>query len=110
MARHSKVAILDFYLNQAPYAAQRRDVFQAARYYFDRDLDTLRVREILSLAVMVCAPAHLDLHKDPAVVDRAALRLAGGMHKTGWLSESQFAAAKVDTLGGSVQKWRLAGC
>lgn len=98
-ARHSKAAILEFYLNQVPYAAKRRGVLQAARYYFDRDLDTLSVKEILALAVMVRAPAHLNLHKDPAVVDRAALRLAGRMYQTGWLSESQFVAANVDALG-----------
>lgn len=101
-ARHNKAAILEFYLNQVPYAAQRRGVLQAARYYFDRDLDTLSAKEILSLAVMVRAPAHLNLHKDSAAVDRAALRLAGRMHKTGWLSESQFTAAKVDTLRAAV--------
>ena len=37
----SKGEILEFYLNQVPYAGQRRGVVQAARYFFDRDPDTL---------------------------------------------------------------------
>jgi len=39
--RYSKGEILEFYLNQVPYAANRRGVAQAARYYFNRDLATL---------------------------------------------------------------------
>jgi penicillin-binding protein 1C len=41
----SKDQILECYLNQVPYAAQRRGVLQAARYYFDRDLDSLSRKE-----------------------------------------------------------------
>jgi penicillin-binding protein 1C len=34
----SKSEILEFYLNQVPYAGRRRGVVQAARDFFDRDL------------------------------------------------------------------------
>ena len=37
----SKNEILEFYLNQVPYAGRRRGVVQAARDFFDRDPDTL---------------------------------------------------------------------
>jgi len=37
----SKEDILEFYLNQVPYASNRRGVVQAARFYFDRSLETL---------------------------------------------------------------------
>ena len=67
-----KEAILEFYLNQVPYAARRRGVVQAARYYFDRDLATLSVAEMLALAVLIRAPSRLD----PVVGDRQALHLA----------------------------------
>src|SRR3569832_2485014 len=40
-ARVSKAQILEFYLNQVPYADRRRGVAQAARLYFRRGLDTL---------------------------------------------------------------------
>ncbi len=75
-----KASILEFYLNQVPYAAQRRGVQQAARYYFDRDLNTLSEKEMMSLAVLVRAPSRFDLHKSTnriqgrlnLLIDRAA--------------------------------------
>jgi len=78
--RMDKASILEFYLNQVPYAAQRRGVQQAARYYFDRDLQTLSEKEMLSLAVLVRAPSLFDLHKSQEriqgrlniLIDRAA--------------------------------------
>lgn len=62
-ANTDKATILEFYLNQVPYAAQRRGVQQAASYYFDRDVSTLNEKEMLSLAVLVRAPSHFDLNK-----------------------------------------------
>ncbi|HSX82409.1 MAG TPA: biosynthetic peptidoglycan transglycosylase, partial [Candidatus Saccharimonadia bacterium] len=44
-AHFPKAAILEFYLNQIPYARQRRGVAQAARTYFDRDVHTLSRHE-----------------------------------------------------------------
>ncbi len=60
---YSKADILEFYLNQLPYAANRRGVLQAARYYFDRDLSTLTHKEILALAVLARAPSSYDLYR-----------------------------------------------
>ncbi|MEZ5672431.1 MAG: transglycosylase domain-containing protein [Thiotrichaceae bacterium] len=48
-----KPTFLEFYLNQVPYANQRRGVVQAARYYFDRDLETLNIKEMMALAILV---------------------------------------------------------
>ncbi len=75
----SKEQILECYLNQVPYAAQRRGVVQAARYAFDRDLDTLSHKEVLALAVMVRAPSRLDPHKNPNHLEKPILRLARKM-------------------------------
>jgi penicillin-binding protein 1C len=75
----SKGQILECYLNQVPYAAQRRGVVQAARYCFDRDLDTLSHKEVLALAVMVRAPGRLNPHKNPDHLEKPILRLAGQM-------------------------------
>ncbi len=90
--RHSKAAILECYLNQVPYAARRRGVLPASRYYFGRDLDTLSAREALALAVMVRAPARLNVHTAPQAVDRAVRRLAARMRTAGMLSAAQWAA------------------
>jgi penicillin-binding protein 1C len=90
--RNSKARILEWYLNQVPYAAQRRGVLQAARYYFDRDPDTLSTKETLALAVMVRAPAYLNPRKNRAAVDRAVKRLAIRLQRDGRLSPWQVAA------------------
>jgi penicillin-binding protein 1C len=39
--QRSKADILEFYLNQVPFAANRRGVVQAARFYFGRSLKNL---------------------------------------------------------------------
>ncbi len=81
--RASKGEILEFYLNQVPYAANRRGVAQAARYYFNRDLDTLTHKEILALAVLPRAPSALDLYKNPGTIEPALARLAQTMEARG---------------------------
>ncbi|MBF0209818.1 MAG: transglycosylase domain-containing protein [Desulfamplus sp.] len=59
---NSKSDILEFYLNQVPYASNRRGIVQAARLYFDRTLETLSIREILALATLIRAPSAYNLH------------------------------------------------
>lgn len=76
---YSKADILEFYFNQLPYAANRRGVVQAARYYFDRDLTTLTEREMLALVVLARAPSAYDLYKHPDKTAKAIERLAGQM-------------------------------
>jgi len=89
--RFSKGEILECYLNQVPYAAQRRGVAQAALYYFDRDLDTLSLKEMLALAVMVRAPRRLDIHKDPHLLGRPIRHLAQRLHEEGFIDSSRVA-------------------
>lgn len=84
-ARFSKADILEFYLNQVPYAGQRRGVVQAARYYFDRDLTTLAPQEMLALAVLVRSPSQLDLYTDPSRLQPQLRRLADRMRQIGQL-------------------------
>lgn len=83
--RFSKAEILEFYLNQVPYARNQRGVVQAARFYFDRELDTLNEKEMLTLAVLVRAPGYLDLIKDRARIAPALKRLANYLKETGHL-------------------------
>ncbi|MCE5244703.1 MAG: transglycosylase domain-containing protein [Desulfobacteraceae bacterium] len=99
--RFSKREILEFYLNQVPYANQRRGVVQAARCYFDRDPDTLSVRETLALAVLVRAPSGMDLRRETRALERGVKRLAEHLHAIGAISDEQFASA----AGG---RWTLA--
>ena len=86
----SKDQILECYLNQVPYAAQRRGVVQAARYYFDRDLDTLSHKEFLALAVMVRAPGHLNPHKNRETLESPILHLAERMLDRKCIDQTHF--------------------
>jgi penicillin-binding protein 1C len=85
--RFSKADILEFYLNEVPYAGRRRGIVQASRFYFDRDLETLSRKEILSLAVMVRSPSSLDIHKNPDGIEKTIARLAGSIQKQGVINE-----------------------
>lgn len=102
--RFSKAAILEFYLNQVPYAANRRGVVQAARYYFNRDPDTLNHREMLALAALVRAPGRMDLRADPEAANGPIHRLAERLAKAGNLTETQHAMIAEQGLGVSSPK------
>lgn len=85
----SKGEILEFYLNQVPYAANRRGIAQAARYYFNRDVGTLTHKEMLALAVLPRAPSAFDLYKNPEKIEASMARLAQTMADRGKISEQE---------------------
>ena len=84
--RFSKDDILEFYLNQVPYTANRRGIVQAAQYYFDRDLETLSQKEMLALVVLVRAPSRMDLWKDTSRVNDSIERLTEQLIDQGAMS------------------------
>jgi len=87
--RFSKPAVLEFYLNQVPFARQLRGVRQAASYYFDRDLGTLNEAEMLALAVLVRAPARFDPLRKPDALRTRILRLAAVLADEGKLGRQE---------------------
>lgn len=87
--RLSKADILEFYLNQVPYASNRRGVLQASRFYFDRDIDTLNLKEMIALAVLVRAPSRLDLYRTPTEIEPAIGRLAATLVESGVISDNE---------------------
>jgi penicillin-binding protein 1C len=89
----TKNEILEAYLNQVPYASNRRGVRQAASYYFARDLATLSEKEMLALAVLVRAPTRFDLKRSSAASASAIERLADALVRNGTLP-----AADRDTI------------
>ncbi len=89
--RFPKAAILEFYLNQVPYARQRRGVAQAARDYFDRELDTLNLKEVLALAVLVRAPSGYDLRRGADAIAQPLAQLAGRLRDRGVITPVQYA-------------------
>jgi len=75
---YTKEEILKFYLNQVPFASHRRGFHQASRLYFNRDLDTLSIKEILALVVIVKSPSRFDIRKENRIeksVQRLAIKL-----------------------------------
>jgi penicillin-binding protein 1C len=94
----SKSEILEFYLNQVPYAGQRRGVVQAARYFFDRDPETLSAAEMLALVVMIRAPSRLDVRKKPDGLFRSILQLADRLLKLGIIDKGHYATISVTDL------------
>ncbi|MEZ0262514.1 MAG: transglycosylase domain-containing protein [Alphaproteobacteria bacterium] len=90
-ASYAKPDILEFYLNQLPYASNRRGVAQAARFYFNRDLATLNPREMLALAVLARAPSSYDLYNGGTKIDAAITRLAASMVERGVMKAEEAA-------------------
>lgn len=87
--RFGHARVFAFYLNQVPYAARRRGVVQAARYYFGRELEALNPAEQLSLAVLVRSPARYDPRRHPDNLRRAVDRLAERMVDDGFIDADQ---------------------
>ncbi|HZF29595.1 MAG TPA: transglycosylase domain-containing protein [Gammaproteobacteria bacterium] len=96
--RVSKNEVLEFYLNQVPYAANRRGVVQAASYYFARDLATLGKKEMLALAVLVRAPTRFDLARNPRASEGAIERLADALVERGALTGDERAEVLAEPL------------
>jgi penicillin-binding protein 1C len=100
--RFDKGEILEFYLNQVPYARNRRGVVQAARDLFDRDLETLSTKEMLALAVLVRRPSGLDPRREDDGarhrLEAAVSRLATRLHETGQLTTAELERVAIDPL------------
>jgi penicillin-binding protein 1C len=85
--KHSKDDILEFYLNQVPYSSNRRGVVQAAEYYFNRSPDTLSLKEMLALVVLVRAPSYYDPYKNPDKIESPVGILARSLFDRGMISK-----------------------
>lgn len=94
----TKQDILEFYLNQIPYASNRRGIVQAARYYFNRDLNTLSPKEMLALVVLVRSPSGYDLYTSPTNIEKPLARLALAMNKDGLMNDADYKSVAADRL------------
>lgn len=92
--RFSKDQILECYLNQLPYSANRRGIVQAASYYFNRDLETLNKKEMLALIVLARAPSVYERAvrsgppADRAAFEREIHSLAARLASAGVIDEA----------------------
>jgi len=102
----SKIDILEFYLNQVPYAARRRGIKQAALYYFNRDLQTLNKKEMLALAVMVRSPKWLNPYHYPKKLDKTIQVLAKRMLGLGLIDDSSLLLIQKQKLIATRSPWK----
>jgi len=91
--QNTKAAILEFYLNQVPYASNRRGVSQAALFYFNRSLETLNLKEMMALAVLVRAPSSYDLRQNPGRIQPVLERLGCSLVDQELISPLEFERA-----------------
>jgi penicillin-binding protein 1C len=96
--KFKKEEILEFYLNEVPYAENRRGIAQASRAYFSRDVDTLNEIEMLCLAYLVRAPGKLDPLKNKKVLESKLKSLAQEMFNAEAITEPEFQAIENSEL------------
>lgn len=101
--RSSKGEILEFYLNQLPYGAQRRGVAEAAQYYFDRDLDSLSRKELVALAVIPRAPRWYNPKRYQSRLENSINDLLDRMVRSALLPSEVAAEIKQEPLRASSQ-------
>ncbi len=88
--KNNKSEILEFYMNQVPYASNRRGVGQASAFYFNRSVDTLSLKEMVALVVLVRAPSYYDLYRNPGNIDASLNRFAMTLFKKKYISEEEY--------------------
>lgn len=86
---YSKSDILEFYINQVPFGAQRRGLKQAAHYYFGRDVETLNSKEILALVVLIRSPYWYNPFTHQSRLDKKVLNLALRLKKNNKISNTR---------------------
>ena len=85
IGRFGHAGVLDFYLNQVPYGAQRRGIAPAAGYYFGAQVGALDPAEELALVVLVRSPVALDPRHHPRELRRVVDSLAERLRRKGLL-------------------------
>jgi penicillin-binding protein 1A len=95
----TKEQILELYLNQIPMGRQSFGVQAAARAYFDKDVGDLALHEMAFLATLPKAPERYGRRgQETAAINRRGYVLRE-MVRSGWISDSQRAAASAMPLG-----------
>jgi penicillin-binding protein 1C len=98
LRRFGRARVLDFYLNQVPYGAERRGVAEAAHYYFGGEVAALDPAEQLALVVLVRSPQLLDPRQHPRALRRAVNRLATRMRAADLIDADQLRAVRLSPL------------
>ncbi len=96
--RLTKDEILFLYLNQIPFGHERFGVYEAARFYFGRDIKDISLAEAALLAGIPKGPTiYSPLSHPDAALHRRAYVL-GEMRKHNLITESEFRRASAEPL------------
>lgn len=89
-----KSSILEFYINQVPYANGVRGMFDASHYFFGKSLDMLELPEVLALTVMIRSPTGLNITTHQDKLKKRVIILASRMFKSGLITSRELEYTK----------------
>ena len=93
-----KRAILEEYMNRAPFGPSLRGVDAASRYYFDKPPGQLSLAEAAALAAVPRGPSLYSMTKHPERVVRRRDRILARMRDAGWIDADAFERAVREPL------------
>jgi penicillin-binding protein 1C len=93
-----KAAILEQYLNRAPFGEGVRGIGAASRLYFDKPPRDLSLAEAATLAALPRGPAYYSMTRHPDRVVRRRDRILARMRDMGAISEDDRARASSEPL------------
>jgi penicillin-binding protein 1A len=95
----TKQQILELYLNEIPLGRQSFGVQAAARAYFGKDVDQLKLNEAAFLAILPKAPETYGRARNAALATERRNYVLGQMEKNGWATAAEVAEAQAQPLG-----------
>jgi len=97
--KYSKDDILNFYLNAVPYGSNAYGVEAAAQIFFNKDSRDLTLAESAILASLPKAPTYYSpFGSNTDELKKRQEYILGRMHNLGYISEEEFAQAKIADL------------
>ena len=97
--RFPKERILEFYMNSVYFGSGAYGVQTAAREFYGKDLDELRIHEAAALAVLVRNPSLYNPRRRPEITLERRNDVLAQMEEEGWITEAQASLATGQPLG-----------
>lgn len=94
----TKEEILEMYLNEVSYGGTAYGIREGARQYFDKKLNDVTLAEAALLAGLTKAPSEFSPFKNQASAKKRAMFILKSMHKNGFITDKQYAAALTENV------------
>ncbi|MDR2856503.1 MAG: transglycosylase domain-containing protein [Novosphingobium sp.] len=95
----NKQQILELYLNEIPLGRQSFGVQAAARAYFGKDVNDLKLHEAAFLAILPKAPERYGRARNAGLAIERRNYVLDQMQRNGWATPAEVAEAKAQPLG-----------